>query len=51
MKARRSQSPVATLAKRMKLDHAAGRTQVLQGVRTALSQGLLELELDVPVPT
>ncbi len=35
---------VATLAKRMKLDHPAGRAQVLQGVRTALSQGLLELE-------
>jgi hypothetical protein len=37
---------VATLAKRMKLDNAAGRAQILQGVRTALSQGLLELELD-----
>ena len=36
---------VATLAKRMKLDHAAGRAQILQGVRSALSQGLLELEL------
>jgi SAM-dependent methyltransferase len=35
---------VTTLAKRMKLDHAAGRAQILQGVRTALSQGLLELE-------
>jgi len=34
---------VSTLAKRMKLDHAAGRAQILQGVRTALSQGLLEL--------
>ena len=41
---------VAKLAKRMKLDHAAGRAQILQGVRTALSEGLLELELDVQVP-
>jgi hypothetical protein len=41
---------VVTLAKRMKLDNAAGRAQILQGVRTALLQGLLELELDVPVP-
>jgi SAM-dependent methyltransferase len=37
---------VATLAKRMKLDNAAGRAQILQGVRTALLGGLLELELD-----
>jgi methylase of polypeptide subunit release factors len=41
---------VATLAKRMKLDHAAGQAQILRGVRTALSEGLLELELDVHVP-
>ena len=38
---------VATLAQRLKLDDAAGRSQILRGVRTALSQGLLELELDV----
>lgn len=38
---------VAALAKRMKLDHVAGRAQILQGVRTALLQGLLELEFDV----
>ncbi|HYQ43710.1 MAG TPA: methyltransferase [Polyangiaceae bacterium] len=37
---------VATLAKRMKLDDAAGRAQILRGVRTALSEGLLELEID-----
>jgi len=36
---------VATLAKRMKLDHESGHAQILQGVRTALSEGLLELEL------
>ncbi len=41
---------VTTLAKRMKLDHAAGRAQIVQGVRTALAQGLLELELDVSGP-
>jgi hypothetical protein len=38
---------VTTLAQRLKLDDAAGRSQILRGVRTALSQGLLELELDV----
>jgi len=42
---------VATLAKRMRLDNAAGRAQILQGVRAALLEGLLELELDVPTPT
>ncbi|MEI9954332.1 MAG: class I SAM-dependent methyltransferase [Pseudomonadota bacterium] len=41
---------VATLARRMKLDHATGHAQVLQGVRTALLEGLLELELDLDVP-
>ena len=41
---------LATLAKRMRLDNAAGRAQILQGVRAALSEGLLELELDVPLP-
>jgi len=39
---------VAALAKRMKLDDAAGRAQILRGVRTALSEGLLELEIDAP---
>jgi methylase of polypeptide subunit release factors len=37
---------VATMAQRLKLDDAAGRQQILGGVRTALAQGLLELELD-----
>jgi methylase of polypeptide subunit release factors len=41
---------VAALAKRMKLDNAAGRAQILLGVRTALSEGLLELEADVHAP-
>jgi methylase of polypeptide subunit release factors len=41
---------VATLAKRMKLDNAEGHAQILRGVRTALSEGLLELELDLHVP-
>ena len=37
---------VATLAQRMKLDNAAGRAQILGGIRTALGEGLLELELE-----
>jgi SAM-dependent methyltransferase len=37
---------VATMAQRLKLDDAAGRQQILGGVRTALAQGLLELELN-----
>ena len=41
---------VATLAKRMKLDNASGRAQILQGVRAALLEGLLELELEIPMP-
>jgi len=41
---------VATLAKRMKLDDATGRATILRGVRTALSEGLLELQLDVQAP-
>jgi methylase of polypeptide subunit release factors len=37
---------VVEMAQRLKLDDAAGRQQILGGVRTALAQGLLELELD-----
>jgi len=40
---------VATMAQRMKLDHAAGRAQILGGIRTALAEGLLELELGAEV--
>jgi len=39
---------VSTLAKRMKLESAAGRAQILQGVRAALSEGLLELDVQTP---
>jgi len=41
------EAAVTTLAQRLKLDDAGGRAQILRGVRTALAQGLLELELDV----
>lgn len=41
---------VTTMAQRLKLDDAGGRAQILRGIRTALSQGLLELELDVRTP-
>lgn len=41
---------VVALAQRLKLDDAAGRAQILRGVRTALCQGLLELELDSLTP-
>jgi methylase of polypeptide subunit release factors len=41
---------VATMAQRLKLDDAAGRQQILGGVRTALAQGLLELTLDAAAP-
>jgi methylase of polypeptide subunit release factors len=38
---------VTTLAKRMELDDARGQAQILGGVRTALLEGLLELELEL----
>jgi len=38
---------VAAMAQRLKLDDAAGRSQILRGVRSALAEGLLELELDL----
>jgi methylase of polypeptide subunit release factors len=34
---------VTSMAQRLKLDDTAGRAQILQGVRTALGQGLLEV--------
>ncbi|HKO49074.1 MAG TPA: methyltransferase [Polyangiaceae bacterium] len=37
---------VDTLAKQLELDHAAGRAQIVGGIRTALEEGLLELELE-----
>ena len=34
------------MAQRLKLDNAAGRAQILRGIRTALGEGLLEVELE-----
>ncbi|HEY0468704.1 MAG TPA: methyltransferase [Polyangiaceae bacterium] len=41
---------ITKLAKQLKLHDAAGHAQILRGVQTALSEGLLELELDEQPP-